>query len=107
MEAKDYIISHFDLMHKLALYFGTLSAIIIEEKYDYNTFGSWWCIFKKSGILYRLIYDGRDYALYLQINMNNKNIGQELNWKDIRSKQVKSQDSNNKILSEITDLILE
>jgi hypothetical protein len=107
MEDQDYIISHFELMHKLAIYFSTLPALIIEEKYDYQVFGSWWCIFKKAGIIYRMCYDGRDYSLSLDVNLINRNTGPESNWKMIRNRKVNRKMNNEEIISEISELISE
>jgi hypothetical protein len=66
MEAQDYPIKHFETMTEIAKALVSLSALILEHNYSYNTFGSWWFSFRRSGREFRIVYDGRDDFLYIQ-----------------------------------------
>ena len=53
-------------MTEISKRLGSLSALILEHNYSYNTFGSWWFTFRRSGREFRIVYDGRDDFLYIQ-----------------------------------------
>src|SRR3954465_8458763 len=44
----------------------SIPAIILKADYDYESFGSWWFTFRRSGYTFRFTFDGRDKYLKLE-----------------------------------------
>jgi hypothetical protein len=66
MESHDYPIEHFKMMVELSARLKSIPALILEHSYSYETFGSWWFAFERSGRRFRVIFDGRDEYLSLE-----------------------------------------
>ena len=66
MESHDYPIEHFQMMAELAVRLKSAPAHILEHSYSYESFGSWWFTFKRSGKKFRVAFDGRDKYLSLE-----------------------------------------
>lgn len=92
-------------MQKVAQHFSSISALICEQNYNYEIFGSWWCIFKISGKSYRLIFDGRESTLSLQTNASGSVNDRRQMWGETHFRPVNSNSSNDVILSEIKALL--
>src|SRR5687768_1637684 len=66
MESHDYPIEHFRMMAQVTARLKSLPALILEHSYSYESFGSWWFTFERSGRKFRVIFDGRDEYLSLE-----------------------------------------
>jgi hypothetical protein len=78
MKAQDYPIEHFKFMSELAIGLASTPAQILEHRYNYESFGSWWFKCKFSGKVYRVVYDGRDDCISIE-----KKYG--LVWKEVKT----------------------
>jgi hypothetical protein len=67
MDVHDYTAEHFKLMTDLALWLPDICAQLKEHTYSYKFFGSWWFTFAKAGRMYRVIYDGKENELRLEL----------------------------------------
>lgn len=72
MEAPDYPIRFFQDMLHLANELKALRAQVMECKYSYESFGSWWLTFRRSGVTYRLVLDGKEGSLTMQKSQSRK-----------------------------------
>jgi hypothetical protein len=89
-------------MVQIASYLETLSAEIQEEHYSGCHFGSWWLLFEHNGNNFRLVFDGRDNFVSLEIDTNKAINSANYNWKlivDIRAKSNNNQEILNTIKS--------
>lgn len=86
MKAQDYTVAHFNLMADLAIRLSSKSVQLLEHSYNHEAFGSWWFICKSSGQQFRIVFDGKDYLLRIQISAGK-------HWKDIASHQARESDS--------------
>lgn len=50
-------------MEKVAHFLKEINAQLLTAEYHYESFGSWWFTFRKSGKSYQIVYDGRDSRL--------------------------------------------
>jgi hypothetical protein len=82
MEAQEYPLQHFQLMAKLAGDLITIPAQILAHEYRYNAFGSWWTTVQRRGIVFRIIFDGKERELRLERATKS---GQADSWKDLCS----------------------
>ena len=88
MEAQDYSIEHFRIMAELASRLKSLTALILEHNYSYESFGSWWFTFRRSGQKFRVIFDGRDKYLSLEregVADGSKTVAE---WQSVGGKQL-------------------
>lgn len=63
MTGFDFPTDHFRLMEKVAHFLKEINAQLLTSEYHYESFGSWWFTFRKSGNTYQIVYDGRDSRL--------------------------------------------
>src|SRR2546428_13987418 len=66
MEEQEYPLQHFQLMAKLAGDLVTIPAQILAHEYNYNAFGSWWTTVLRRGIVFRVVFDGKERELRLE-----------------------------------------
>jgi len=95
MEATEYPIEHFELVTKIARQLKALSIQILVHEYHYESFGSWWFTFRRLGEKYRLLFDGKDSVLRLEVKTGaTKNQGVFLTkWEDVASEAIAIQSS--------------
>lgn len=62
----EYQEKYFKMMFTLTKELGSIPVLILEQGYTYEAFGSWWFSYKKSGIKYRMVFDGRDEILRIE-----------------------------------------
>jgi hypothetical protein len=104
MESHDYPIEHFRMMAEVAVYLKSISALILEHSYSYESFGSWWFSFKRSEKRFRVIFDGRDNYLSLEreVVANGSVIVAE--WQSIDGKPLPDA-SFDSLISEVCSLV--
>ena len=61
-------------------------VLILEHHYHYESFGSWWFVFKQSGKKFRIVFDGRDKYLSLEQSVVVHKI--KADWQSINGKQL-------------------
>ena len=66
MESQEYPLQHFQLMAKLAGDLVAMRAQILEHGYHCNAFGSWWTTLQRRGIVFRIVFDGKERELRLE-----------------------------------------
>jgi hypothetical protein len=66
MKSQMYPLRHFETMTTLARELATLPAQILEHAYNYGDFGSWWTTVQRKGIIFRVVFDGKDHQLRLE-----------------------------------------
>lgn len=66
MSQHEAVTSYFQKMAALARELAAVPALILDEGYSQQAFGSWWFAFKRNGRRYRLSFDGRDRLLTLE-----------------------------------------
>jgi|WetSurMetagenome_2_1015567.scaffolds.fasta_scaffold70980_5 hypothetical protein len=98
---------HFELMIVFSSHLKTLPAEILEHQYSPESFGSWWCKFRKSGKLYRIVYDARDGFIYLENDANNSHISGKADWKEVGHLKTAKLYDNEDIFSGIKSLTFE
>lgn len=54
-------------MTKVAEWLPDIYGQLMEHTYGYSSFGSWLFTFKKSGQTYRVVYDGKENDLRLEL----------------------------------------
>ena len=62
----EYQEKYFKMMLTLSKELSSIPALILEQSYTYEAFGSWWFSYKKSGTKYRIAFDGRDEILRIE-----------------------------------------
>jgi hypothetical protein len=82
MKSQNYPIGYFQLMAKGASALAGFPAQILQQSYNYESFGSWWFSFRFKGQELRVVFDGKDGTLFLQ-----KKVASE--WNEIQSRQTK------------------
>jgi hypothetical protein len=60
LRSQDYPIRHLENLIRLARMLKSLPAQLEEYEYSYSSFGSWWASVRFRGILFRIVFDGRD-----------------------------------------------
>jgi hypothetical protein len=95
MEGPDYPIEHFKLMVSVSEHLKSAAAQILKHEYHYQTFGSWWTVFRRHGEKYRLIFDGRDTLLILQRFAAEGPHAED--WNDIEGKTIPINDQSKMI----------
>jgi hypothetical protein len=88
MEPHDYPIEHFKMMAEIASRLKSIPAIILKAEYDYESFGSWWFTFRRSGHTFRFTFDGRDNHLNLECTVG-KGPASADTWQVVTRKQLK------------------
>jgi hypothetical protein len=102
MESHDYPIEHFKMMAEIAARLKSIPAIILKADYDYESFGSWWFTFRRSGFTFRFTFDGRDNYLNLERTVG-KGPASANSWQVVAGKQMKER-SHDDIVSEVVAL---
>ena len=66
----------------------SIPALILEHSYSYESFGSWWFTFKRSGQKFRIVFDGRDG--YLNLDRGRGVDGSKIvsEWQSVDGKQL-------------------
>ena len=102
MEPQDYPIEHFRMMAEIAVGLKSIPAQILRSDYTYESFGSWWFTFRRSGYTFRVTFDGRDKYLNLERTVRK---GSEAanTWQAVAGKQMKDA-SHDDIVSEVIAL---
>ena len=104
MEPQDYPIEHFRMMAEIAERLKPIPALILQSDYRYESFGSWWFTFRRSGETFRITFDGRDRYLNLEKNIATKPAG-ENTWHAVTGKQVNGPSDD--LISEVAALAAE
>ena len=101
MEPQDYPIEHFKMMAEVAVRLKSIPAQILRSDYTYESFGSWWFTFRRSGYTFRVTFDGRDKYLNLERTVGKGPAANE--WQAVAGKQLKDS-SCDEIVSEVVAL---
>jgi hypothetical protein len=104
MESHDYPIEHFRMMAEVAARLKSALALILEHSYSYESFGSWWFTFKRSGKKFRVAFDGRDKYLSLERGVvadGSKIIGE---WQSVNGKKLQGVEFDS-LISEVWSLV--
>jgi len=110
MTSYDYPIEHFQMMVEISTHLQQIPAQLLEHNYNYQAFGSWFFIFRRSGTKYRITFDGRDCSLLLEKAVSEKppisaNASTRvLEWNDLRGK-ILDHPTSESILIEITSFL--
>jgi hypothetical protein len=64
-EARDHPVEHFRLMVGLAKELQTLPAQIVKHAYHHDAFGSWCTTVRRRGLLFRIVFDGKERRVRL------------------------------------------
>ena len=104
MESHDYPIEHFRMMSEVAARLKSIPALILEHSYSYESFGSWWFTFGRSGKKFRLVFDGRDKYLNLEQALVNDGSKIMTEWESVYGKQLADK-SFERLLSEVCSLV--
>jgi hypothetical protein len=80
MQDQEYPARHFDQMARLVKALGGLAAQMLEHGYSYESFGSWWSIFRFKGIPFRVGFDGRDREVGIE---RSKGLKAPYEWSEI------------------------
>jgi hypothetical protein len=107
MDALQYQMEHFQFMSRVAERLSELKLEFRSHTYDYDTFGSWFFIFRKAGRYYRVIYDGRDYYLALQIPRQRPTRRWSEPWSDVASSKSDSHLPADRLIEATFSLISE
>jgi hypothetical protein len=99
MESHDYQIEHFRMMAEIASRLKSSSALILEHSYSYESFGSWWFIFRRSGQKYRVVFDGRDKYLNFEGAVVSDDSKTMAEWQSIGGKQLSDTSVDSLILA--------
>ena len=54
------------MMAEVSARLKSIPALVLGHNYSYESFGSWWFSFKRSGKKFRVVFDGRDEYLSLE-----------------------------------------
>jgi hypothetical protein len=103
MEPHDYPIEHFKMMAEVAVRLKSVPAIILRSDYNYESFGSWWFTFRRSGNTFRITFDGRDRYLNLERAHGDQKLVDGDAWQVVAGKQING--SSTDIISEINALV--
>ena len=90
------------MMAEIANRLRSIPALILEHSYIYESFGSWWFTFKRSGKKFRVVFDGRDN--FLSLDRSNVVDGSRLvaEWQSVDGKRLPDQSSDSLILEVCT-----
>jgi hypothetical protein len=66
MDPQEYPVRHFESMAELAAELRTVPAQVLEHAYHYSAFGSWWTTLRRTGIAFRIVFDGKEGQLRLE-----------------------------------------
>jgi hypothetical protein len=67
METLGCAAQHFALMGRVSSSLGTLPAELLEHHYEPHSFGSWWFTLRYKRKAMRVVFDGREADLRLEI----------------------------------------
>jgi hypothetical protein len=101
MEAQDHAVRHFQLMVELADDLRTLPAQILDHRYEYSAFGSWWTTLRRHGTTFRIIFDGKEQQLRLDRATASGNAD---DWEEIFSCSTSDHDGGRSVLEVVTRL---
>ena len=104
MESHDYPIEHFRMMSEAAACLKSIPVLILEHSYSYESFGSWWFIFRRSGKKFRVVFDGRDKYLSLERGVIADGSKIVVEWQSIDGKQLPDS-SVDSLISEVRSLV--
>jgi hypothetical protein len=86
MKSQVHPLRHFETMTTVARDLATLPAQILEHAYNYAAFGSWWTTVQRKGIVFRVVFDGKDH----QLRLEQAGTGDASEWKVLSSWPVDS-----------------
>ncbi len=66
MDAQKYPVRHFESMAELAEELRQLPAQVLGHAYHYSVFGSWWTTLRRKGIIFRIVFDGKEQHMRLE-----------------------------------------
>jgi hypothetical protein len=72
MHGQNHPIRHFTRMAAFATALKSLPAQVLEHRYSYESFGSWWVTVQYRGISFRVILDGKESQLSVQRSASRK-----------------------------------
>ena len=101
MEAQDHALRHFQLMVELADNLRTLPAQILEHRYEYSAFGSWWTTLQRHGMTFRIVFDGKEQQLRLDRATASGKAG---DWEELFSCSTSDRDGVHPILDIVARL---
>jgi hypothetical protein len=105
MNQHEAVAGYFQGMAELARELAAVPAMMLDQGYSYEDFGSWWFAFKKNGWRYRLSFDGRDRLLTLESD-GRAGGGAKSEWLQMASRQIAA-DTPELPVAEIVKLIRE
>ena len=66
LHSDKYPIRHLENLIRLAGMLKSLPAQLEDHEYSYTSFGSWWANVRFRGILFRIVFDGRDREFVIE-----------------------------------------
>jgi hypothetical protein len=72
LHAGDYQIRHLQNLIRLVGMLRSLPARLEDHEYSYTSFGSWWANVRFRGILFRIVFDGRDRELVIERSITDR-----------------------------------
>ncbi len=104
MDALQDQLDHTRLMSQIVEKLSQLGFEFRSSTYDHATMGSWLFTFRRGVADYRVVYEGRDYLLSLQVPRKPPDPGWDP-WVDVASKRVERPISPELLLEETFNLI--
>ena len=89
----EFQLNYYQLMAKIVSNLSSLQAILQEQTYNHEAFGSWWFMFTKQGQKYRVVFDGRDRFLRIEEPLLDKNYKRIVDWNSLGAIQSLSDES--------------
>src|SRR5688572_24851448 len=86
MKSHVHAVRHFETMTTMARELGALPAQLLEHAYNYGAFGSWWTTVQRKGIVFRVVFDGKDH----QLTLEQARLGDATQWEVLSSWPVDS-----------------
>ncbi len=110
MDDLDYPIAHFKLMTRVAEWLKDRPFQLLEHTYSYRSMGSWWIRLRYRGKHFRIVFEGRDGDLTL--DMSYQPVPDLLSfklprseWRTIGRSTIKSSQSEEYILACLVSLL--
>jgi len=72
METQDYPVRHFRRMAELAAGLKSIPAQLLDHEYSSQSFGSWWTTLRCHGVVFRIVYDGKEGVFLVQRSPSRK-----------------------------------
>lgn len=91
MKGQDYPVEHFRMASKIAEGLRAKDIQLLRHEYHYQAFGSWLIEYMRAGERFRIVFDGRDSQLRIDVNLGD---WMEANWKEINARTVSKMDAD-------------